>query len=213
MPVDLDAILHRTAPEPSGPLDVGLLMERARRRRRRTVLAGASAPAVVAVLVAAVVLPAPPSVEFDRSRKPEVADAPDDPRTATREVEFVVLAAVAAEEAAATGAVALDDEALTHAWARAGAISDPPPVPEDRGVVVVTVGSSTCRSREDVVGLEVVGDRGVVVLAADGQFSRPCPGPLGTPRATVYAVAVAGETARGLTEVTTRVEAGASEQP
>lgn len=80
-------------------------------------------------------------------------------------------------------------------------------------MLVVTVDSSTCRSTTDVLGVEVQGDRAVVVLDADGAFTQSCPSVPDLPRGTVYAVAVPADLARTLTEVDTRIEQAPSGAP
>jgi hypothetical protein len=126
----------------------------------------------------------------------ELEPAPDE--------DFVVLAANAAERAGFRGAVAMDRAELAAAWEEAGALGGPPSIPDGFGVLVVTVPSSTCRSPDDVLGVEVDGDTAVVVLDAEGEFTRPCPGPSDVPRATVFAVAIPAEQAGGVEHVGTR---------
>lgn len=118
----------------------------------------------------------------------------------------VLAAAAATHSAAAAGRVALDPDALAEAWDAVEALTGPPSIPAGTGVLVVTVDSSTCRSTTDVLGVEVQGDRAVVVLDADGAFTQACPSVPDLPRGTVYAVAVPADLARTLTEVDTRIE-------
>jgi hypothetical protein len=86
--------------------------------------------------------------------------------------------------------LARDANELAEAWAAASASTDPPAVPADSAVLVVSVPSSTCRARSDVLGVEVNDRTIVVVLDEDGEFTRPCPGPADIPRGTAFAVAV-----------------------
>jgi putative cell wall-binding protein len=100
---------------------------------------------------------------------------------------------VLAADAAATPGVrvaARDADELAEAWETASASTDPPAMPQDSAVLVVSVPSSTCRSETDVLGVEADETTIVVILDEDGEFTRPCPGPAGAPRGTVFAVAV-----------------------
>jgi hypothetical protein len=85
---------------------------------------------------------------------------------------------------------ARDASELAEAWAAASALTDRPTVPAGMAVLVVSVPSSTCRARTDVLDVEVTAGRIVMVLDDDGEFTRPCPGPADAPRGTVFAVAI-----------------------
>jgi hypothetical protein len=132
--------------------------------------------------------------------------AGDDDIVVAGPVAFTVLAATAAEVASSSGWVARDGDELADAWAATRAWGAPPPIPTGSAVLVVAVPSSTCRAPQDVLGVEIVGERATVVLDPQGQFAQPCPGPREALRATVYAVAVDGAAAAAVSQAEVRVD-------
>lgn len=90
--------------------------------------------------------------------------------------DVTVLAAAAAATPEVPGRVALEADALADAWNSMDTVDEAPSLPDDSGVLVVGVPSGTYRSTDDVLGVEVIDGREVVVLDPDGEFARPCPG-------------------------------------
>lgn len=146
----------------------------------------------------------------------EPSDVTEVERVQLDEDEFHVLAAVATNDPSLEGHVVRETEDVQRLWGMADVADAAPMLPEGMvGVVVVARDAeSTCRSTEDVVGMEIVDGVVVVVLDPDGQFLRPCPGPPGAHAFTAFAVALPDYYDDGLTGAVSRLgerPAGADE--
>lgn len=136
---------------------------------------------------------------------------PSDPPKLERENldqdEFQVLAAAATNDLSLTGQVFREADGARSLWKSAQVAGTAPTLPEGTvGVVVVARDAeSTCRSTEDVSGVEIVDGVVVVVLDPDGDFLRPCPGPSGAHAFTAFAVAVPDRYDDGLTGAESRL--------
>lgn len=109
-----------------------------------------------------------------------------------RRPEIRVLAASAAYGNSAQNRIVRDTESLASAW-QVGDIAGTAPTLPDGFVGVVLIPAdmpSTCRSTEDVLGVDIVGNAAVVLLDPDGEFLRPCPGPPGAAAPTAFAIAI-----------------------
>lgn len=178
------------------------LWRRGRRRRRRVrVASAATGLAVVAlvVVVAASVLRAGDdgsSVVFQPAGPPASTpgsdDASGDQVVQLESAEFEVLAAASTGDASLKGHVVRDSRGLAAVWRMADVSGEPPVLPPKAvGVFVITRDTwSTCRSVDDVVGVEITGGVVVVQLDRNGAFRQPCPGPPGAGGWTAFAVAI-----------------------
>lgn len=121
--------------------------------------------------------------------------------------EYEVIAAAATGDATLKGHVVRDSDGLAAVWRMANVRGEAPVLPaRSVGVFVIArVAQSTCRSVDDVVGVEI--RRGVVAvqLDPDGAFVQPCPGPEGAHAWTAFVVAIADRYDDPLTGATASV--------
>lgn len=121
--------------------------------------------------------------------------------------EFEVLAAAPTNDPSLKGHVFREADGAQSLWAMADVAGTAPMLPEGTvGVFVVARDAeSTCRSTEDVIGVEIVDGLVVVVLDPDGDFVRPCPGPSGAHAFTAFTVAIPDHYDDGLTGAEARL--------
>lgn len=127
-----------------------------------------------------------------RTFRPADGSHPNEDGVRLASNEYEVIAAAATRDASLKGHVVRDSDGLAAVWQTANVSGDPPVLPP-RTVGAFVIGreaQSTCRSVDDVVGVEV--RRGVVVvqLDPDGAFVQPCPGPEGAHAWTAFVVAI-----------------------
>jgi hypothetical protein len=102
------------------------------------------------------------------------------------------ITAAATHDPSLKGHVVADSAGLASVWQMADVIGTPPQLPDGTiGVFVIArQAESTCRSTDDVVGVEIDNGQVIVLLDPDGQFTQPCPGPLGSHAYTAFVVAI-----------------------
>ncbi|MEX1164599.1 MAG: hypothetical protein WEB03_13585 [Nitriliruptor sp.] len=137
----------------------------------------------------------------------EPSDLPEVNREQLGTDEFQVLAASATNDPSLEGTVFGETDGAQSLWAMADVPGTAPVLPEGTlGVFVVARDAeSTCRSSEDVIGVEIVDGMVVVVLDPDGDFLRPCPGPSGAHAFTAFTVAIPDQYDDGLTGAESRL--------
>jgi hypothetical protein len=123
--------------------------------------------------------------------------------------EYQTLAAAAMNDPSLKGHVVTDGDTLPALWQMADVVGQPPALPSGMLAAVVFARQvrSTCRSVDDVVGVEIRKDGVVVVeLDPDGSFLQPCPGPPGARAWTAFMVAIPDTyNELGLTGATARI--------
>jgi hypothetical protein len=106
--------------------------------------------------------------------------------------EVTPLAAAASTDPSLKGHVVRDTATLAQVWNMADIEGEPPTLPDGTVGILVFAreAESTCRSPDDVVGVEIAAGEVIVLLDPQGEFLRPCPGPEGAHAWTAFALAI-----------------------
>lgn len=195
-------LVRNAASQPSRTPSFEELWRRGRRRRRRAQVASAGTGLAVAALVVVVAASVLTSGEDGSSvilhpagpptSTPESDDDAGNQVVQLESAEYETLAAASTDDASLKGHVVRDTRGLAAVWRMADVSGEPPVLPPKAvGVFVITRDTwSTCRSVDDVVGVQITGGIVVVQLDRNGAFRQPCPGPPGAGGWTAFAVAI-----------------------